>query len=133
MYGTATHIRSLGRGISLALIGIGGLTACAHTREVAEPGPGHPASAVSTSEAFVPPTNLLAQQVTPADQPDTAHDEMGMTGMHHDSGNANGLSVYTCPMHADVRADRPGVCPKCGMKLVPSRSPDHTHQHGGTP
>lgn len=27
-------------------------------------------------------------------------------------------SVYTCPMHADVRSDAPGKCPKCGMALV---------------
>ena len=26
---------------------------------------------------------------------------------------------YTCPMHADVIADRPGACPKCGMALEP--------------
>ncbi len=25
---------------------------------------------------------------------------------------------YTCPMHPDVVQDKPGNCPKCGMKLV---------------
>ena len=25
---------------------------------------------------------------------------------------------YTCPMHPDVLQDKPGDCPKCGMKLV---------------
>ncbi len=25
--------------------------------------------------------------------------------------------VYTCPMHPEVRADKPGPCPKCGMAL----------------
>ncbi len=25
---------------------------------------------------------------------------------------------YTCPMHAEVVQDKPGNCPKCGMKLV---------------
>jgi membrane fusion protein, copper/silver efflux system len=25
---------------------------------------------------------------------------------------------YTCPMHPDVVADKPGKCPKCGMDLV---------------
>lgn len=24
---------------------------------------------------------------------------------------------YSCPMHADVKRDRPGKCPKCGMAL----------------
>ena len=26
--------------------------------------------------------------------------------------------VYICTMHPDVKADKPGVCPKCGMDLV---------------
>jgi Cu+-exporting ATPase len=27
--------------------------------------------------------------------------------------------IYTCPMHPEVRSDRPGSCPKCGMALEP--------------
>ncbi|MEP7271520.1 MAG: multicopper oxidase domain-containing protein [Acidobacteriota bacterium] len=27
--------------------------------------------------------------------------------------------VYTCPMHPEVRSDKPGKCPKCGMALTP--------------
>jgi YHS domain-containing protein len=27
--------------------------------------------------------------------------------------------VYTCPMHPDVKSDKAGKCPKCGMALVP--------------
>src|SRR6266542_3307582 len=27
-------------------------------------------------------------------------------------------AIYMCPMHPDVRADRPGNCVKCGMPLV---------------
>jgi Cu2+-exporting ATPase len=44
-------------------------------------------------------------------------------GMHlkklevaHKSG-----TMYTCPMHPDVRSDKPGSCPKCGMTLVPEK------------
>ena len=29
------------------------------------------------------------------------------------------VGTYTCPMHPEVRADRPGACPKCGMALEP--------------
>ena len=29
------------------------------------------------------------------------------------------VSYWTCTMHPDVRAARPGDCPRCGMKLVP--------------
>ena len=25
---------------------------------------------------------------------------------------------YTCSMHPEVKSDKPGKCPKCGMKLV---------------
>ncbi|HZC04436.1 MAG TPA: NADH-quinone oxidoreductase subunit J, partial [Ktedonobacterales bacterium] len=29
-------------------------------------------------------------------------------------------TIYTCPMHAEVRQPTPGACPKCGMTLVPA-------------
>src|SRR5438128_1068989 len=28
-------------------------------------------------------------------------------------------ATYTCPMHPEVRRNRPGACPKCGMALEP--------------
>ena len=28
-------------------------------------------------------------------------------------------TIYTCPMHPEIRQDRPGACPKCGMALEP--------------
>ncbi len=28
-------------------------------------------------------------------------------------------AIWTCPMHPEVRRDRPGSCPKCGMALEP--------------
>jgi hypothetical protein len=35
--------------------------------------------------------------------------------------------LYTCPMaeHADVVSDKPGVCPKCDMKLVETSTVAH--------
>ena len=30
-----------------------------------------------------------------------------------------GATIYTCPMHPEVRQDHPGNCPKCGMTLEP--------------
>ncbi len=28
-------------------------------------------------------------------------------------------TIYTCPMHPEIRQDHPGSCPKCGMSLEP--------------
>jgi len=30
--------------------------------------------------------------------------------------------TYTCPMHPEVIKDKPGKCPKCGMKLVEKKA-----------
>jgi hypothetical protein len=30
-------------------------------------------------------------------------------------------TVYVCPMHPEVVADKPGKCPKCGMALEPRK------------
>jgi Cu+-exporting ATPase len=39
----------------------------------------------------------------------------------------SGGAMYTCPMHPEVRQDRPGTCPKCGMALEPvSAAPSTT-------
>jgi Cu+-exporting ATPase len=41
----------------------------------------------------------------------------------HPDGSAEtpvaGATMYTCPMHPEIRQDRPGNCPKCGMALEP--------------
>jgi FtsP/CotA-like multicopper oxidase with cupredoxin domain len=41
---------------------------------------------------------------------------------------------YTCPMHPDVKSDKPGKCPRCGMDLVPVGQQGRHEggaQHGG--
>ena len=46
---------------------------------------------------------------------------------HDDHGHSHGAAsvrpvtgtTYTCPMHLEVRADKPGACPDCGMALEP--------------
>lgn len=38
----------------------------------------------------------------------------------------NDKVVYTCTMHPEVRSDKPGNCPKCGMTLVKMEPADTT-------
>ncbi len=33
--------------------------------------------------------------------------------------SAEASTIYTCPMHPEIRQDHPGDCPKCGMALEP--------------
>src|SRR5207249_397181 len=35
------------------------------------------------------------------------------------SSSAPQKTEYTCPMHPEVRSDKPGACPICGMALEP--------------
>lgn len=59
------------------------------------------------------------------------HDQHHPHGHEHHGGHGSpapaapgapteaGATVYTCPMHPEVRQDHPGNCPKCGMALEP--------------
>lgn len=42
-----------------------------------------------------------------------------------------GADRYVCPMHAEVKSDRPGKCPKCGMtlKIIDTQGGDDAHRH----
>ncbi|MEK7193417.1 MAG: heavy metal translocating P-type ATPase [Patescibacteria group bacterium] len=40
---------------------------------------------------------------------------------HNHELQENLATVYTCPMHPEIRQDRPGMCPECGMSLVPAK------------
>ena len=45
----------------------------------------------------------------------------GDSGTKEQPGAKKPAKVYTCPMHPEVISDKPGNCPKCGMKLVLKR------------
>ncbi|MFP8833936.1 copper-transporting P-type ATPase [Hydrogenophaga sp. XSHU_21] len=63
---------------------------------------------------------------------DHDHDHKHPNHRHEDGGahppattpaqaepQAAGTTVYTCPMHPEIRRDAPGSCPICGMSLEP--------------
>jgi hypothetical protein len=62
---------------------------------------------------------VLLFAVMTACQPAKVSDEKSDANESIDSTSAGHKTnvQYTCPMHPEVVADAPGVCPKCGMDL----------------
>lgn len=52
-----------------------------------------------------------------------------MTHNHQISQEKEGI-IYTCPMHPEIRQDKPGMCPECGMQLVPAKKKKSGTDHG---
>ena len=50
--------------------------------------------------------------------PGGSPDQGGARGGHAPGAPPEG-TIYTCPMHPEIRQDHPGNCPKCGMTLEP--------------
>ena len=102
-------------------------TACA-TQVTLPPLPdGHPARA-KTPTAELPAPSALLDQAAPIPAKHAADPEAA--------------TVYTCPMHPEVRSDTPGACPICGMALEPvtptesqpeENEEEQGHGHGGHP
>ncbi len=52
--------------------------------------------------------------------------------MTHESHSAHSVTIYTCPMHPEIRQGSPGNCPKCGMTLIPEGTAQQvSHGHHG--
>lgn len=68
---------------------------------------------------------------------DKTYDEPGdcpVCGMHLKKEEAKPIpgsrekTIYTCPMHPEVKQDHPGSCPKCGMDLVPEKAEETSEE-----
>ena len=103
----------------------------------------HPANPDAAEAPLPPPSQVLtaappSESVPPADNSatpmgHTGHDMGAMGGMGHDMAGmthtmptsqpatSQPAALYTCVMHPEVVSNRPGKCPKCGMKLVPKK------------
>lgn len=102
---------------------------CVQTASIEPAGPGHPASAMSASVEFTAPPNPFAMPLESLKESADGAGDQGvgeMPGMQPDTSQTRPRAIqYVCPMHADVRSNEPGKCPKCGMKLVPANGEDH--------
>ena len=72
--------------------------------------------------APAPPYKTLVAPAAAATQPADPMRGHDMKGMQMGGAAATQpAQLYTCIMHKDVISDKPGKCPKCGMKLVPKK------------
>jgi hypothetical protein len=76
------------------------------------PGPDHPANPDAPEAAWTPPPDRFAGPVEPLAEPAAPEG-----------------AVWTCPMHPEVKSDKPGSCPKCGMDLAPVKTGHEEHDH----
>ena len=95
--------------------------------------PDHPASSSAPAAPTPRHSDTLDPRASPGLPTRDAAPMEGQRGGHtgpHNAAGSGTTPVYTCPMHPEVRAKAPGLCPKCGMMLRPVDSDDDApHAH----
>ncbi|TSA31702.1 MAG: heavy metal translocating P-type ATPase [Porphyromonadaceae bacterium] len=57
-------------------------------------------------------------------QQEHGHEAHEQKKVKKEKGITTGTLIYTCPMHPQVKQNKPGSCPICGMDLVPEKAQD---------
>lgn len=92
--------------------------------------------AIACADGTLPPVTSLADPSNPAAAEAPLPPPPAMFGASSSSPVAAkapppGSVVYVCPMHSQIVRDAPGVCPICGMTLVPRPAPAPHDDHAG--
>jgi len=92
--------------------------------------PGNPADPQITGHARTPRNLLARDETTLAIEKELSQTEstakssesMEHEGMQHEGMKMQHGEIYTCPMHPQIKSDKPGKCPICGMTLKKKES-----------
>ncbi len=92
-------------------------------------GPEPPSDAPDAGKSMMPGAGSMSTQVAPSAKPMpasmTVKPVKAMSPMSRSMGAPSSVpptTVFSCPMHPEVRSRAPGKCPRCGMNLEPTPS-----------
>jgi hypothetical protein len=116
----------------LVVASLGLVTGCVNLASSPPLAENHPANANADIRGTEPAkpflmtaTNLAALKLEDLPKPIDASEHDNSAHAKHgeqaapakEAAPAQGAAVYTCPHHPEVKQNKPGQCPKCGMKL----------------